>query len=1026
MERRKKTGLDEKHPGDGGKARKEGVRTEADGPGREERQTTAPAAETRPDGHPPAVHGHLPAVVGIGASAGGLKALEAFFDHLPPDNGLAFVVVQHLDPNHESMMVGILGRHTRLEVQQVQDGARPEPNRVYLKPPGQDVALKDGTFRLSPPPEGKLVPLPVDTFFRSLAEDQRERGICIILSGAGRDGTLGLKAVKETGGLVMVQAEEQAEYTGMPGSAIDTGLADFILPVEKMPEELLHYVHHPSILAARPGAEASQEALEAEYQKILMIVRTHVGTDFSHYKRSTLSRRIARRLALHHLGSLSDYLRFLRQHPQEVDALFRDLIISVTRFFRDPEAWAALTDQLASGPLSGKEDGEEVRAWVAGCSTGEEVYSTAIMLQEAGERAGKRLRVKLFATDLNAESIEAARTGVYPDSIAADVGLQRLERYFTRRDSSYRIGGELRETVVFSVHDLTRDPPFSQLDLVVCRNLFIYLDPSLQRDVLPRLHYGLKPGGLLFLGPSEGIGDLGELFTPIDSHWKIYRARGAHESRHPRRLYNAPPERGRPPDGSRGEPGLQEEGAGESGRERREPVQAAVEQAVLEKYTPPAVLVDRDHRILYFHGDTGRYLNPPRGVPDLHLLQMVRPELRQRLQRAMRQAAADRKAVTEEGLFVRCEHQFLTVDLTVAPFGGGGGEGQLLVTFEERTLPEQPGTEAEEADTDSRLQVLRHELYAARQDLQATIEELETANEELKSANEELQANNEELQSTNELMETSREELQSTNEELETVNMELQQKNGQLARAHDDLLNLFSSSRIGSIFLDAKLLIKRFTPTVERLFHLIEGDIGRPITDLVSRLRYPSLAEDARQVLRTLERKEQEVLTEEGQWYAMDIRPYRTRDNVIEGVVITFADITGLKRAERRAEEAGELNESIMETMREPFLVLDGVLTVVAASKAFHLTFRTTPQETVGRPIYRLGNGQWDLPDLRSLLEQVIQTQSEFEDYRVEQEFPRIGRRVMLLNGRRITRQGKPDMTLLAFEEESGYPGRKE
>ncbi len=935
----------------------------------------------------PAEEGLRFPIVGIGASAGGLKALQGLFEHVPADNGLAFVVVQHLDPKHESIMSSILARHTRMEVQEIADGILIEPNRVYVKPPGKDVIIAERALRLLDPPQGPAPYLPIDTFFRSLAQNLGEQAICIILSGAGRDGTLGLKMIKGAGGLSIVQDEAQAEYAGMPGSAIGTGQADFILPVERMAEEILQYTRHPSI--SRPRAESRGPRAETDYQKILMSVRTTFGTDFSHYKRSTIRRRIERRLALHQIETLGDYLPFLRDKPEEVHALFRDLTINVTSFFRDPEAWEALRSTLGSRLLAGKQEGEELRAWVVGCSTGEEAYSLAILLLELIEEAGKQLRVKIFATDVNGDAIETARSGAYPEAIAADVRPDRLERFFVKQEASYRARDTVREMVVFAEHDLTRDPPFSQLDLVTCRNLLIYMDGALQRNVIPLLHYGLRPGGLLMLGTSESVGGFDDLFSPFEGRWKMYRALKADTEKYlgHMRLTETDPESAR--ERRRKEPKPEELEA--FPRRPAEGVREMVERMISERFTPPAVLVDQDLRVLYFHGDTDKYLAVPKGEPEFQLLKLARRELQYRLRKALREAADTGKTVQVEGTQVSYGGRFLDVDLAVIPFREREAS-YLLVTFEERPAPADTKQENGEA-SENAIRSLRHELYATRQDLQATIEELETANEELKSANEELQANNEELQSTNEELETSREELQSTNEELETVNAELQKKNELLGRAHDDIQNLFAATGLGTIFLDIELRIKRFTPAVKRVFNLIDSDVGRPITDLASRLNYAGLADDARRVLDSLERRERDVPTTEGHWYSVDVRPYRTSENLIEGVVITFTNITARKQAEVAKEEAQSLAASLLETINEPVLLLSRELLVVSANQAYYRAFQSGPQDTEGRSLEALGAGQWNVQELRARLERLLEGGPALEDLQVELDVPRLGRR---------------------------------
>ena len=958
-------------------------------------------------------------LVGIGASAGGMKPLLTFFDNLPSECNMSFVVIQHFDPKHQSIMDRILSQHTSLEVRNVQDGETVEPGRVYIKPTDKDVRLEGDRLLLSAPPPEAPSHLPIDTFFQSLAENRGELGACVVLSGTGRDGTLGLKAIKGAGGLTIVQEQEQAEYKGMPGSAIGTGLADLILRTEKIPEALLRYSRHP-YLTKKEAAETPDEQAEKDIRSILAAVHAHTGHDFSRYKRKTIRRRIDRRLVLHQIQSLAEYNNYLRESPAEVQALFQDLTVTVTGFFRDPGAFEALEKALRERVIRGKEDGEELRAWVVGCSSGEEAYSVAMLMTESVEDAGKHLNLKLFATDINAQALNTARNATYPDTIAPDVGQDRLERFFAKKDSSYRVADRIREMTVFALHDLTRDPPFSQLDLISCRNLLIYLNQSLQHKVLPLLHYGLNPGGLLFLGSAEGVGDFTDLFTPVDSRQRVFTAVDSGRERH----YDLEPftaERR-----AREERGEQRERP--RWRRKREPVPPArrlLEKQVLEEYAPPAVLLDSGLRVIYLHGDADKYLRPPQGEPDWNILKMARRELHSKLRMALHKAQTHGQVVTEENLEIRYGNQLLEADMGVIPFRDQGDE-YLLVTFaqkREEPLPVPDGS-VEGEESDSRVRALKQELLTVRQDLQATIEELETANEELKSANEELQANNEELQSTNEELETSREELQSTNEELETVNSELQEKNRQLIKANDDIENLFSSSSVGSVFLDQELKVKRFTPAVQGIFKLIDTDVGRPLKDINSSIEERDILSDAQEVLETLDHRQLNVRTSDGRHYEAEIRPYRTADNLIEGVVLTFTEITRFKKFELEARDAQRYAESITATIREPLIVLDGDLKIRSANPAFYFTFNTTPSETEGRRLYDLGNGQWDVPALRTLLESIVTEDNEFENYRIEHEFPRIGRRVMLLNARRIPGTDvRPELILLAFENVTGSSG---
>ncbi len=956
-------------------------------------------------------------IVAVGASAGGLKALEGFFAGVPNDCGMAFVVVQHLDPRRESLLKGLLTQYTPLPVLPAEDGTALEAGCIYVKAPGHDIVLRGGRLHIHKPSEPPPLPHPIDAFLRSLADDQGERGIAVILSGTGSDGTLGVRAVHAAGGLVVVQEDRQAEYDGMPRSAVETGMVDFVLPVERMGEELVRYCSHPLVARREMKREWAEERFGNEMVALLGILRVQTGHDFSLYKRNTIRRRIERRMAIHKLERLADYAALLRQSPSEGQALFKDLLINVTSFFRDSDAFEILGEELVR--LLGERSSEEaVRVWVPGCATGEEAYTVAILLLEAMERLERSFPVKIFASDINPQTVETGREGVYPDSIAADVSERRLKRYFTRHEGHYRVDVRLREMVVFAVHDLTRDPPFSRLDLVCCRNLLIYLDTRMQKKVIPLLHYALKPGGLLLLGSSEEVGEFGDLFAPVSRKWKIFRAlEGTPDLRH--QEFSLMPQV-RPAAAAEQTSQAAQKPSIQTARRREAALRALVETSLMEEYTPPGVLLDEHDDILFFHGETSPYLAPPRGEPSLQITRLVRGEVADALPELLSRARALQQRVRSEALRLPTAIGSIRVEVSVKPLPSAGPR-HLLVTFE--TL-EGAQSEGEGDPCDLRLVSLQRELFSTRQDLQATIEELETANEELQSANEELQANNEELQSTNEELETSREELQSTNEELETVNAELKNKNDELLQANDDINNLFTATDIGTMILDANLRIKRYTPASTRFFRLIPSDVGRPVTDIATTLIDEGLGEDLREVLEKLHRKEREIVSRDGRWYTVHILPYRTSTNVIAGVILTFTDITALKEAEIAAREASLYAESIVATLREPLLVLDAEQRVVSANRAFYHTFRVAPKETEKVPLFELGKGQWDIPPLRELLERVVPANEEFRNFRVEHEFPALGRRTFLLNARRIDRAGgKPKLILLAFEDVTGRKG---
>ena len=857
-------------------------------------------------------------VVGIGASAGGLAALEAFFLAMPtdPPSGMAFVVVQHLAPDHKSILSDLIGRYTRMQVFEVKDGMAVQPDCVYVIAPNRDMALLNGTLQLLEPILPRGFRLPIDFLFRSLAQDQHERAICLILSGTGSDGTLGLRAVKAEGGMAMVQDPESTEHDGMPRSAIATGLVDYVLPPAEMPAQLIEYARR-----AFEGRSRQAEPLAARIEdpsalkKIFILLRSQTGHDFSQYKPNTVQRRVDRRLVVNQIERLDDYVRYLQQSRAEVEALFRDLLIGVTSFFRDPAAFLALEQQVIPRLFSGKPPDSPVRVWVPGCSTGEEAYSIAILLQEQMEALKQSFQVQIFASDIDSRAIEHARGGLYSAGIASDLSPERLARFFTRQPegSTYRIHKSIRSTLIYSEHDLIAAPPFSKLDLISCRNLLIYMGGELQKKLVPLFHYALSPGGILFLGTSETVGEFADLFAALDRKAKIYQRRDDGPG-----LFHVRAQRSPAP---LEEGGPAPHAAGKFPEESQHSLRQLTERTLLQHYTPSCALVDSRGDILYLHGRTGQYLEPAPGEARLNILKMARAGLRPDLAIALHQAAAQHTPSHHPGLRVQTNGDFTMVKLTVQPVfpnvDDASAPSLFLVIFED-----MPALDAERTGTaagghpqtmpggDSqliaaRVETLEQELRAKEEYLRAANEELESSNEELQSSNEEMQSVNEELQSANEELETSKEELQSLNEELGTVNAELQNNVADLSRAVNDMNNLLSGTGIGTIFVDHNLRIQRFTPTVTDVMNLIPTDVGRPVQHVVSNLvGYDRLAEDVQEVLDTLVPKEVEAQSKAGAWYLLRIRPYRTMENVIEGGVITFTEITELKKAEALVRES--------------------------------------------------------------------------------------------------------------------------
>ena len=958
---------------------------------------------------PSALPGFL--VVGIGASAGGLEALEEFFRHISPSSGMAFVVVSHQHPGHVSLLPSLLGRCTAMPVVEATDGMKVEANRVYLAPGGANLAILHGILHLMDPHSQERVPLPIAYFFRSLAEDQKQRAVGIILSGTGTDGTLGLRAIKAESGMTIAQEPQAAKYQGMPSSAMAAGVVDVVQPADRMSEPLRAYARGLTKPALPlPECDASQTL-----QKIFILLRDRTGNDFSLYKENTIHRRIERRMNVHQIEDLRQYLRFMLANPHELDALFQELLIGVTNFFRDPPAFEILVDKVFPSLVEGKAEGATLRVWVAGSSTGEEAFSLAILLKEYLTQRKIRITVQIFASDLDSRAIEMARAGLYPVGIAGDIPPERLQRFFTKEDSSYRVKKEIRDLVVFAKHNILTDAPFTKLDLLSCRNLLIYLEGKAQQKLLPLFHYALKPGGILFFGSSETIGGFENLFTVIDRKWKLFK-RTAEPSTYPRLE--------RFPCGwMKGTPETRADPEGFLAATRPASIPDLIQQLLVSRFAPAAVIVNERGEVVYIHGHTGDYLEPAPGPPTHHMMEMAREGLRQDLAIALHQAAGREDEVVRHDVRVRANGDVILVNLTVKKIAEPEAiQGLFLVTFDQartdKSAARKGAPKRVVAPPKKGSAGLTRELEFTKQRLQHTIEELQTSNEELKSTNEELQSTNEELQSTNEELETAKEEMQSLNEELVTVNSELQGKLDALSDANDDLQNLLNSTEIATIFLDNDLRIKRFTSAAKRVSNLIPLDVGRPLSDIVLKLTYGRLFEDSQDVLQTLIVKEREVQAADGSWFLMRILPYRTSKNAIDGLVLTFLDITKMKEAEQIVAATRGFAASIVETVREPLLVLDDQLRVVSANQSFYRTFQVPPREVEQQLLYHLCNGAWNIPDLHSLLEEILPKHTSFQNFIVDKTFPRIGRKVLALNGRRLEQKlAQPGRILLAMEE---------
>jgi two-component system, chemotaxis family, CheB/CheR fusion protein len=829
-------------------------------------------------------------IIAIGASAGGLEALETFFTHLPADTGIAmtFVVVQHMPPDYKSILCELLTRYTSLQVYEAEDGMAIAPNAVYVIPANQELTMRQGRLYLGEPSSPRGLCLYIDILFRSLAQEKKERSVCIVLSGAGSDGTLGLKAIKDEGGMAMAQEPETAAYKSMPRNAIDSGLVDYVLSPEEMPEYLIAYLQHSFGKGKKPAGLLSRNDTNS-LQKILTLIHAHTGHDFSGYKQSTIVRRIERRLAVNLIESQDEYLTYLEQNPMEVDALFRELLVGVTRFFRDPEAYAALKEKVLPRLFESKRPGDSIRIWVPACSTGEEAYSLAILLQEYLHGLKKYYKVQIFATDIDSRAIGYARSGLYPGGIAADVSPERLKRFFNWDPDSntYQIDKTIRGMLVFAEQNATGDPPFSRLDMISCRNLLIYLDHELQKKVLHLFHYALNHSGYLFLGTSETISEFGDFFETVDRKWRLYQSKGIMALHSVPKNFLSPVIKK-----SSQNKVILKDGKSSFGE--------LVERALLQYYSPACVVTDTNGDILYVHGRTGKYLEPAQGEGSLNVLKMAREGLKLELNAAMRKVVVQKEPIHFPGLRVGGNMEDTMVNVTVSPVFEGIStlSSLVMIVFQEVVHPEVCDPWKEVAATEQTVHDER--VFALERDIRNKEEYLQTVIEELETSNEELQSTNEEFQSVNEELETSKEELQSLNEELMIVNAELQKKNDELSTSNNDMNNMLAGTGVGTVFVDHELKIKRFTPVATQLINLIQADIGRPITHIVSNImNYHRLSEDVQEVLDTLRPKEVEVRTKSEKWYLMRILPYRTSQNTIEGAVLNFIDFTEQKIIQR-------------------------------------------------------------------------------------------------------------------------------
>ncbi|MEG5031521.1 chemotaxis protein CheB [Microcoleus sp. AT3-D2] len=962
-------------------------------------------------------------VVGIGASAGGLDAFMELLSHLPIDTGMAFVIIQHMLPSHGSVLSVILARSTQMPVHEVTDGMVITPNQVYVIPPNASMTIVDqSVLKLTPRGRGKGVFMSVDIFLFSLAQERGNKAIGVILSGGDSDGAQGLKAIKAAGGITFAQCEDTAQVSSMPNTAVATGQVDFILPPKQIAQKIAEIGSHP-YMSDRPLIESltSKDAITSEgaisskdaTAIIYSLLRADTGVDFTYYKQTTLMRRIYRRMFLYKLERIEDYAEYLQNTPTEVTALYHDVLIHVTSFFRDPESFEALSSNVFPEIVKDKSPKTPIRIWIAGCSTGEEAYSMAICLLEFLAARSINLPIQIYATDISENAIVTARTGFYTHAQAANISLERLHRFFVEVEGGYQIAKPVRELCVFARQNLIGDPPFSRMDLITCRNVLIYLGPQLQKKLLPMFHYGLGPGGFLLLGTSETVGEFSELFALFDKKNKIYTKKqlshwlsmDLNASSYSLTPPNVPPQQ----------------------TEKMDEIEIDKEadRIVLNHYAPVGVVINTASEILQFRGQTNSYLKLAPGRASFNLLRMAKEGLRLELATAIQEASRQKQSIARAGLEVEDGEIIRQVGINVIPFQAGSvAKDYFLVLFQDE-FPSSARPAADDGRVNSdpsqaenqEIARLLEELKTTKEHLGAIVQEHQAANQDLRAANEEILSSNEELQSMNEELQTAKEEIQATNEELNTINDELQRRNLESTQVSNDLENLLASINIPILMLGGDLRIRRFTPAIEGIFNLISSDVGRSFSDITHKLLIPDLEKPILDVIRTLNMKVQEVQDRDGRWYDLHIRPYRTLDHKIDGVVLMLVDINDLKVSAQHLMEAKNYAETIVDTVVQPLLVLDLNLQALTANRSFYETFQVAPSETEHRSVFDLGNGQWNIPKLRSLLKEILAGNPQFQNFEVEHDFEEIGHKIMRLNGRKMPPVGDTHMILLAIED---------
>jgi two-component system, chemotaxis family, CheB/CheR fusion protein len=944
-------------------------------------------------------------VVAIGASAGGLEALTAILRALPSDIAMAFTLIQHLDPKRHSILPELLSKATKIPVLEAINAMKIESNRVYVMPSNVDISITDGHFGLTPRVADHKQHLPIDIFMRSLAEIRKSQAIGVILSGTASDGTAGIEAIHAEGGVTFAQTPETAKFDGMPRSAIESGCIDYVLSPEKIAAELVWMSSHPNLRRKPADTRGDPKDDNQVFDSILNLVSTSQGADFTKYKPNTIQRRTQQRMAALRIASLAVYLTYLEEHSEEVANLSNHVLIPVTEFFRNPEVFEDLANTVYPAIVGEKGEGT-LRIWVVACSSGEEVYSLAITLLEFLGARAEGIRIQIFGTDLNEKGIAKARSGIYPDSAMKNVSAERSARFFTKVANGYRVNKAIRDLCIFARQDVIKDPPFSSLDLISCRNFLIYVQPELQERIISTLHYALNPSGFMVLGNAESAASYPQMFTPLNKKSKIYSKKVSNHRQ--QRMFKT----SRTPIKATALPIAKAQPISRASQNETE-LQQLADRIVLKECAPPGVIVNDTLEILQFRGRTSPYLEPASGRANLNILNMVREELAIALRTAIASARKKGAPVKKKNVAFEHNNKKRMVHLSVIPMDEpSSGMGRCyLILFEDAAPPIGTRDKTSQhlplkAGDLARRTLLeqKRELQAARALLKEHLGAQEALREDYQSANEEMLSANEELQSTNEELETSKEELQATNEELTTVNDELNSNNSTLHLLGNDLKNLLESTVIPIVMVDSGLCIRRITPTADTIFKVLPSDIGRPITDI-----RPDLNIDLKPLLTTVLRDavnlEREVQDQQGHWYRLQVRPYKTLDNRIDGAVLVLMDIDVIKKRNQELVLAGEFTKSIIETMPEPVLVLNADLHILMANHSFYQAFEVKPEATLNRFVYSLGDGQWNKPDLRTLLEEVLPHDRNFLNHEVIYDFPGIGWKSFMLSGRYMVQE---------------------